>query len=300
MPLQIAQKRPAHRGDPARATGPPGRNRPRTFRAGESARRPGHRAGERTEPPPPRIGGEARGVALRATIGHPELVEGSRQPRNPLRHRLDALVRARHRIPRRKKAAPHRSLPQPRPDRRRPAHGRLRIYADFEDIRRYKDAVEARACPSRLSRRRRARANSSRHAAHPKGGRAGLLQADRKRAARRRPHPQPRRARLFQGQHAPPHRRFFAQRRQSRSPPNCSWPRGSNGSPFPTISTRARCSIFSAPRRPAGSRSRCTSTSRCFTWSTASSRRFSRTAPTTPTAAGPATRIASSCATGSG
>ncbi len=33
------------------------------------------------------------------------------------------------------------------------------------------------------------------------------------------------------------------------SPPNCSWPRDSNGSPSPTISMQARCSICSAPRR---------------------------------------------------
>ena len=47
------------------------------------------------------------------------------------------------------------------------------------------------------ARARQRRADFPRHAAHPEGGRAGLLQAHRERRARRRAHPQPRRDRLI-------------------------------------------------------------------------------------------------------
>ena len=55
-----------------------------------------------------------------------------------------------------------------------------------------------------------------------------------------------------------------------------------------------------AARHPAGSSRSSTSTCRCSTWSTASSRRSSRPARTTATAAGRATGTRSSCATASG
>ena len=66
------------------------------------------------------------------------------------------------------------------------------VYVDFEDIRRYKDAVEnvrGSASGARIF---------PRHAAHSESRRAGILPAHRERRARWRAHPQSRRHRAFQ------------------------------------------------------------------------------------------------------
>jgi len=103
------------------------------------------------------------------------------------------------------------------------------IYADFEDIRRLQGRRRQSRAQSRLSRR-----TPARRADFPRHARASRKRASRvffklieNAQPRRRPDPQPRRARLFSFVNAAPHRRFSLNVANPR-PPNCSWRKASN------------------------------------------------------------------------
>ena len=106
---------------------------------------------------------------------------------------------------------------------------------------------------------------------------------------RRLPRPQLRSPEIFRGR--PARRRLFAEHRQPdfrrlfQEPIRPGARDGELRFEFPRSSKRC-C----APRRRNGSRSRSTSTCRCFTWSTACSARFFPAARITATAAGPCDR----------
>jgi len=81
--------------------------------------------------------------------------------------------------------------------RRRSGGGVERLYVDFEDIRRYRDAVALARAFRPKHATVVAAAGVPRHAADSEGGGAGVLQAHRECRAGRCAHPQPRRDRLF-------------------------------------------------------------------------------------------------------
>ena len=161
--------------------------------------------------------------------------------------------------------------------------------------------------PPPLSRRRRPgprrrRADRPGDAAHPEAGRGRPPAPGRRLPARRAARPQPRRARPVPDRVSRdrPGRRFLAQRRQRP-----------DGRPVPakrpeTADAELRSELgavrraAAARRRRRGSRPSSISTCRCFTWSTASSRRSCPTARTGAIAAGRATGTGSISATASG
>jgi putative protease len=172
------------------------------------------------------------------------------------------------------------------------------VYCEFEDPKKYREAVTlfhtARGCESGIGNRK-----PEIFVAPPrifKTGEEWILKQVRSCERRRLPRPQLRSFEFFC--RLPDARRLFLEHRQSSFSglfQKSFWP-GKRRAVL-RFEFFADSKRYCRPRRRNGSRSLSTSTCRCFTWSIASSARFSPTARITPTAAGPATRTSSGCAT---